>query len=50
MGNFSLYGILLTVACGLAMFAFILSQIHVTNPYDMSQTTILGIIIGWIIP
>lgn len=50
MGNWSLYGILLSVGMFLAIFGFILAQIHVTNPLTGQETTVFAQIISWIIP
>lgn len=50
MGNFSLYGILLTVGVFLALFGLILAQIDVTNPLTGQTTSIFAMILGWIIP
>lgn len=50
MGNFSLYGILITVGLGLLLIGFILAQINVTNPYTGTEASIWSTIIGWIIP
>lgn len=50
MGNWSLYGILLTIGVFLFLFGYILTQINVTNPLTGQETSIFSTIIGWITP
>lgn len=50
MGNFTLYGILLTIGLFFLLFGFILSQISVDNPLTGEETSIFAVIIDWIIP
>lgn len=52
MGNWSLTGILLTVGVFLAVFGFILTQIHISNPISQNSTAanwVWNEIFSWIL-
>lgn len=50
MGNWSLYGILLIIGFGVALFSFLLSHISVANPLTGQPTSVLGLVWSWISP
>ena len=50
MGNWSLVGILFMISIFFMIFAFVLAQINVINPYTNIETSALSVIINWIIP
>lgn len=50
MGNWSLYGILLIIGFGVALFGFLLSQIQVPNPLTGGDISVLGLVWSWIFP
>ena len=50
MGRWSLTGILLIVGLFLFLFGYILAQIDVVNPLTGQESSVFGIIIGWITP
>lgn len=50
MGNWSLYGIIIIVGFFFTLFAFILSQINIDNPFSGQETTVLQMILSWISP
>lgn len=49
MGNFTLYGILLIVGLFLFLAGFVCSQIGVENPFTGAESSVLEVILGWII-
>lgn len=50
MGNWSLTGILLIVGAFFTVFAFILTQIDIVNPFTGSEQSVFSLIISWIVP
>lgn len=50
MPNWSFSGILLLIGIFFAIFAFLLTQINVTNPYTGIEQSVFSNILSWLNP
>lgn len=50
MPKWTLAGVLLTIGVFFALLAVVLASINIDNPYADTQSSILSMIIDWMIP
>lgn len=50
MGSWTIYGILLIVGIFMTLVSLILSQINIESPFTGQETSVLELVINWIVP